>query len=220
MVVRHVHGRDAELPQQDLQVHAVFLAQRLVQVGEGLVHQEERRVARDAAAERDALLLAARQRGGLAIQQVGQLDAHQLAGPLVLRAGEGVQLRRLLAEQEVGQHVGARAHVRIERVALEDHADAPITGANVAHVHVVVADHARVGGDEAGDELQQRGLAAAARPQDDHGLAVGDPQRQVVDGERRALPAARHRVVQRLADADQVDPRHAPSLSRLTFRVR
>jgi len=98
--------------------------------------------------------------------------------------------------------------------------EAPSSWANVAHVPVVVADHARVGGDEAGDELQQRGLAAAARPQDDHGLAVGDPQRQVVDGERRALPAARHRVVQRLADTDQVDPRHAPSLSRLTFRVR
>ena len=128
VIVGHVHRGDAELAQQDLQVDAILLPQRLVEIGERLVDQEEGGVAGDAAAEGDALLLAARQRRRLAIQQVGELHPHQLAGPLVLGPGQRVQLRRLLPEQEVRQDVRPRGEVRVERVALKHHADAPVAG--------------------------------------------------------------------------------------------
>ena len=205
VIVCHVHGGDLELPQQDLEIHPVLLAQRLVEIGEGLVDQEQAGVARDAAAERHALLLAAGERGRLAIEQLGQLHAHQLARALVLGPGQGVELRRLPPEQEVRQHVGPRGHVRIERVALEDHADAPLARRHVGHVDVVVTHHAGVGRHQAGDQLQQGGLAAPARAQHDHGAAVGNPQRDVLDGERHATAAPG--VAKRLAHADRCAPR-------------
>ena len=59
VVVGDVHRRDVELAEQCLEVGAVALAQRLVEVGERLVDQEDLGVPRDAAPERDPLLLAA-----------------------------------------------------------------------------------------------------------------------------------------------------------------
>ena len=216
MIVGHVHRRDAELPQQGLQIHAVFLPQRLVQAGERLVHQEERRVPRDAAAQGDPLLFTARQCGRLAIQEIGELHAHELAGSLIFRPGQRVQCGGLLPEQEIRQDVRLRGDVRIERVALEDHADAPVAGANLPHVDVVVAHFARVRRDQSGDDLQQRGLAASARPQDDQGPAIGHPEAQILDGKRRA---AAPRLPECLVDVDQIDARHArPSALDLGVR--
>ena len=59
VIVGDVDRGDVELAEQALEVHTVLLAQRLVEVGERLVDQEDGRIARDAAAERHALLLAA-----------------------------------------------------------------------------------------------------------------------------------------------------------------
>ena len=44
-----------------------------------------------------------------------------------------------------------------------------------------IVDAAAVGLIEAGDDAQHRGLAAAARPDDAHELAVGDGQREIVE---------------------------------------
>jgi hypothetical protein len=200
VVVGHVDGGDVELPQQNLEVHAVLLAQRLVEVREGLVHQEQRGVPRDAAAQRHPLLLPAGQGRRHAVEQMCQLHAHQLAGALVLGALHRVHLGRLLPEEEVGQHVGPRRHVRVERVVLEHHADAPVARAHVIHVDVVIAHVARVRPDQARDDLEQGGLAAPARPQDDHGLAVRHAEREVLDGEGGRAPRAGAGIAERLAD--------------------
>ena len=164
----------------------------------------------DAAAERHALLLATGERGRLAVQEVLEIHAHQLARPLILRARQSVELRRLLSEEEVREDIPSCREMRIQRVTLKDHGDAALAGRHLLHVEAVASNFTGVGGDEAGDDLQKRGLATSARPQDDHRLPVRNAQRhvaQVEPGNRgRGLAA----ILQRLADFDQIDAcRHA-----------
>ena len=111
-------------------------AQLGVEVGERLVHQEHRRLADDRATERDALALAAGQLLRLAIEQLLELDGlGRLVDPaLDLGLGDLAQL------QPEGEVVADR-HVRVERVALEDHRDVAILGRDV--VDDAVADPQR-----------------------------------------------------------------------------
>src|SRR5262249_38526778 len=81
---------------------------------------------------------------------------------------------------------------------LEDHADAPRARRHVLHVYPVVAHAARVGRDEPRDELEQRGLATAARAQHDHGLPVGHGEIQVLDGEDGVAARRRYRARTRM----------------------
>ena len=74
LVVRDVDGRDAERALQLLQLGARFHAQLGVEIGERLVEQEQARLANDGARQRTALLLAARQLAGLAVEQMVDLD--------------------------------------------------------------------------------------------------------------------------------------------------
>src|SRR5262245_34596806 len=127
----------------------------------------------------------------------------------MLGLAQAVQGRRLLPEQEVRQHVRARGHVWVQRVALEHHADAPRARRDLAHVLVVVTHLAGVRRHQTGDDLEQRGLAAPARAQHDHRLAVGHPQGEVLDAEGRVRAAPTGRLPQRLANVDEIDPRHA-----------
>ena len=62
---------------------------------------------------------------------------------------------------------------------MEDHGDAALGRRQLGHV--AAADEDRAGGDilQTGDKPEQRGLAAAGRPDKDAELAVGDRQ---VDG--------------------------------------
>ena len=190
VIVRHVDRGDVELLEQDLQIDAVFLPQRLIQIGEGLVQQEQCRVSGDAAPESHSLLLTARQGPRLSIQEIGELHPHELARPLILGLGHRVQFGRLLPEHEIRQDVRSGAQMRIERVLLKHHADAPITRTNILHVHIVVPHFSRIRRDQTGDDSQERGLAAPAGPQDDEGLAIRNSQSQALDGECRSRPAA------------------------------
>ena len=69
LVVGDVDHGGAELAMQARDLHAHRHAQLGVEVGQRLVEQEHLRLAHQRAAERDALALAARQRGRLAIEQ-------------------------------------------------------------------------------------------------------------------------------------------------------
>ena len=92
-----------------------------VEVGEWLVHQEHGRLPDDRATERDALALAAGQLLWLAIEELAELDRLRgLVDPtLDLRLGD-------LAQLQPEREVLADGHVRVERVALEDHRDVAI----------------------------------------------------------------------------------------------
>ena len=87
----------------------------------GLVHQERLGFADDRPAHRDALTLTTRECARLALQEV--LDLEDLGGPLdALRD----LLLRHLVELEAEGEVVLNRHVRVERVALEDHRDVPL----------------------------------------------------------------------------------------------
>ena len=92
-----------------------------VEVRQRLVEQEHLRIAHDAAAERDALLLSAGQLLRLALQQLVQ--AEHVGGAVDRRLDLG--FRRLLVAQAKGEIV-VDAQVLIERVVLEHHGDVAV----------------------------------------------------------------------------------------------
>jgi hypothetical protein len=130
-------------------------AQPGVEVGQRLVEQERARLAYEGAADRHALALAARQRGGLA--------RHELLKPehpphLGHAAVDLLARRAALAQPE--RQVLAHGHVRIERIALEDHRDVAV--GRVGGGDVLPADGHRARGHllQARDDAQQRRLPA------------------------------------------------------------
>ncbi len=92
-----------------------------------------------------------------------------------------ISLLRRVAQLQAEREVVAHGHVRVERVALEDHRDVAVLGRDV--VHDPLADPQRAAGDvlEPGDHPQAGRLAAARRADEDHELAVADLEVQVVD---------------------------------------
>ena len=157
-------------------------AQLGIEVGERLVHQEDRRLADDRPTERDALALAAGELLGLAVEQLVELDG--LGGFLdpALDLGLG-DLAQLQPEREVL----ADRHVRVERVALEDHRDVAILGRHV--VDDAIADPERPARDllEPGDHPQAGRLAAARWSDQDHELAVPDLEAEILHGVELAV---------------------------------
>ena len=175
LVVGDVDGRRLEALVEPGELGAGLDAQLGVEVRERLVHEEHGRLADDRPAERDALALAARQFLRLAVEVPADVeDVGRFLDPsLDVRLGHLAQL------QPEGEVV-ADGHVRIERVALEDHRDVAILGGHV--VDDPLADPQLAGGDllEPGDHPQAGRLAAARRPDQDHELAVVDLEVEVV----------------------------------------
>ena len=176
LVVRDVHRRDSETLVQLRERSAHADAQLRVEVRERLVHEEGLRLAHDRPAHRDTLALSARECGRPSLEQLAEPEqlGHLVDAPSDLR------LLRPADLQAVAEVV-ADAHVRVERVRLEDHRDVAVPGREVGDV--AAADRDRAFGDflEARDHAQQRRLPAAGRPDEDDELAVVDLERDVVD---------------------------------------
>ena len=116
LVVRDVDGRRAEPRVQARELRAHADAELRVEVRQRLVHQERERLAHDRATHRDPLALAAGERGRSPVEQL--VESQQPRDPLD-PLGDLV-LRRLPHLEPVAE-VLADGHVRVERVALEDH---------------------------------------------------------------------------------------------------
>ncbi len=86
---------------------------------------------------------------------------------------------RAAAHAESEAEIAANGHVRVERVALEDHRHAALLRREAGDILVVEPHASRARGFEAGDEPQRRGLAAARRPDQHEKFAVGDGEIQV-----------------------------------------
>ena len=71
--------------------------------------------------------------------------------------------------------------MRKQRVALEHHVDRPPVGRHAGKVRAVEQDAALVRRLEAGEQAQQRGLAAAGGTEQREELALVDVERQAVD---------------------------------------
>ena len=84
---------------------------------------------------------------------------------------------------ETERHVLIHGHVRIERIALEDHGDVAVSRFGVGHIDA--ADEQPTGGRalQPGRQAQERGLAAAGRADQDDRFAVLKVDRHVADGD-------------------------------------
>ncbi len=155
------------LDPRDLAAHVD--AQLGVEIREGLVHQEHRRLAHDRPAHSHPLALAPRQRPGLAVEVLAQLqDLGGALDPLLhLRLGDLGQLQRVgdvLADGQVG----------VEGVVLEDHGNVALARVHLGHLVAAYAQHSLADLLQPGDHAKRRGLAAPRRPHEHHELAVLD----------------------------------------------
>ena len=154
---------------------------RRVELAGRLVGDQERRPARERRAERDPLLLAARELARMRVAAVAEADAlEQLVGPRITR-GAGLAGQPELDPDELARRQLARERAPVVLVGVADRARAEAgrrPAAERADVDAGDADRARRRPVEAGDDPQQRRLARAARPEDDAELALLDGQAQ------------------------------------------
>ena len=168
----------------------------LVERGERLVHQQQRRAECHRPHERDALLHAARQLVGVGAGEVGEPDV----GEQVERIGRLADGDAAVdVEQQPG--VGGDGAPRQEAGGLRDEADA-LGRPGVVRRGAVDGDRAGRRLVEAADQAQQRRLAAAARTE--HGDDLAGRHVEVDPGERLQRAAL---GVKGLGDADELDGR-------------
>ena len=192
LIVRDVDKGRVDLLAQldDLRAHLV--AQLCVKVRERLVHQQHLGASDDGAADGHALALAAGERLGLAVEELGDIkDLRRLAHAAVdivvghfleMRLAVRVRLCDLLELEREGD-VFIDGHVRIKRIVLEDHRDVAVFGRDVVHLLAVDEELAAADLLETGDHAQRGRLAAAARADEHDELLVGHVDIEVLHGD-------------------------------------
>ncbi len=167
--MRDVDGGDAEARLDAADLLAQLHAHLGVERRERLVEEEQPRLDREGAGERDALLHAARQLVRVTVGGISEADElEQLECPLPPVAVT------LLADAQPELDVPDSRHVREEAVGLEDHADVALVGRYARDVLVVDQDPARGRPVEARDETESGRLAATGRPEEGDELAGAD----------------------------------------------
>ena len=152
------------------------MSTRGIEIGQGLVEQEHLGLAHDGAADGDALALAAGKLAGLALEQMLHLeDAGGLADLPV------ADIPGRTGELQPEPDIVVNAHMRIERVVLEHHGDAPVARLDMVAQHLADPQFARRNLLEARDHAQKRGLAAARGADKDDELAMVDAEVDPLD---------------------------------------
>ena len=166
-----------------------------VESARGLVEEQDRRVLEQGSRDGDPLALPA-----------GQLDAPlaDLGGVAALGGEDelvGVRrARRLLylfvtrIQTPVADVLGERHAEELDVLRDERDGLADALDGHLAHVYAVDADGPAVGVVEAGNQVQQRRLARAARADEGDGLAGGNAQRDAVQHVPPVLVGERHVV--------------------------
>ena len=174
---------DPDLVLDPLQLQLHVLAELQVERAERLVEEEHARVVHERAAERDALLLAARELPGLALREPGEADEleHLVHAPFELILRDALPL-------EPERDVVLDRHVREERVALEDGVDVALVRRQPDDVLVAEEDATLGRLLEAADHPQRRGLPAARRAEQREERATRDLDRDPVDCDRVVEP--------------------------------
>ncbi len=180
LVVGDVDEGDAGAPLQALELAAHPLAQLGVEVGERLVEQQDRGLDHQRARERHPLLLAAAELRRLPALEPLEADRREHAGDALADLGAAAA-----GEPEPEGYVLEDAHVRPDRVVLEHHAHlAPLgrdRGLGRGEQRPGDPDLAGVGHEEAREQAQRRGLAAAGRAEQRHELLLLDREAHVLE---------------------------------------
>ena len=215
LIVRHVDGGDLQLALQTLQLEAHLLAELGVQVRQRLIEQQERRLHRQRARERQALLLAAGERRRLAVGQLVELHGrehpHYVVANLPARVTVATDLQW---KGGILEHV----HVWPDGVGLEHHAEAALVGRHEDACGrriddpIVDRDPADARPLETGNRAKRRRLTAAARTKQREETPLGHGEAHVL---RRPDGAPGVRVF----GAQALDCQHfspAPELPRVS----
>ncbi len=185
LVVGHDHEGQAEPLLEMHQLELGLAAQLLVERGERLVEQQHARTLDQRARQRHPLALAAGQLVRLARGETFELDQRQHLGDARRDLGLG---QSILLEPE--RDIALDGQVRKQRVALEHHVDRPPIGRHRRDIVPVEQDAARIRRLEAGEQAQQRGLAAARGAEQREEFALENVERHGVDRGRAGEPFA------------------------------
>ena len=152
-------------------------AQEGVDVGEGLVHEENNGLAHDGAAEGDALLLAAGAEARRPLQRMG--DAQHFGH--IADAALDLVFWRFTEAQGIGDVVEG-GEVGVEGIALEDEGDVAFAGFEVVDARLTDVDIAVGGALQTCYATHGGGLAAAGRAEQDDQVAVSDDEIELIHG--------------------------------------
>ena len=185
LVVGHEDEGDAGAPLQVLELAAHLLAELEVEGRERLVQQQHLGMIGQRARQGDPLLLPAGELGGAPSAQPRHLDQgqHLLDDAADLLLGRAPHLQ---SEGDVLRH----RHMGEQGIALEDGIDRPLIGRQMLDRAALEQDLAGARLLEAGDQAQQRGLAAARGAQEGEELVLPDGDRDVVEGPHALLSGA------------------------------
>ncbi len=182
LIVRDVHERNTQLLLVAADFHFHLVAQLAVEIGQGLVEQQQRRMGDEATAERHALLLAARELIGIAIHQPTQRQhAFRPLQPLL-----DFLLGLIGHAQREGQ-VLAHGTMREQQEFLKHHADTALVRGQVRDIDAGKPDASRGRSVQSRNQPQQRALARTARPEDGDELVLGDIEAEIVQRHHRPV---------------------------------
>ena len=190
------HRRRAGVARERADQRVDLRGVRGVELSGRLVGDEEPRPVRERGADRDALLLPARELARKRVAPVEQADALEQPCPRVALAPRRGRRRAARAAAPTSSRAGQlrRERARVVLVGVAERARAVFEERAAAQRAQVVAEHADGAGGrpvEPGEDAQQRALARAARPEDDEQLAARDVERQALQRDRRPLAARR-----------------------------
>ncbi len=142
-------------------------SQLRIQVGERLIHQEDLRLTDNGAAHGNTLSLATGKRFRLPVKQLIQIQDLGRFHHLLLNLG-----LRNLAQLQRESHVVRHRHMRIQRVALENHRDIAVFRLHI--VHALAIDIKVAGGNllQPSNHTQGRGFATSGRTDKNDKLLV------------------------------------------------
>ena len=178
-----VQHRGSELAVQPLELRAHVVAEIGVEIGQGLVEEQQPRAANEGPADRDALLLASARGLRLAVQDMADAQHLRHFGhprPDLGAGGPGFPER-------VGEILEDRK-VRIESERLEHHRDAAIGRGDPCDLFPVEHDPPAVRHLQPRDDPKGSGLSGGARAEEAEELPVSDIQIETVERDDRAEP--------------------------------
>ena len=215
------HRRAAVLAHELAEDVVDLVGRRSVELARRLVREEHARAMRERGAERDALLLAARQLGRTPVALRRETDTlEQLVGAAQpLLAGRAAQAE--LQRDEPPRRELRRERARVVLVGVAEHRRAVArepARRQLPELLAVDAHRARRRPLEPGKEPQQRRLARAARAEHGEHLAVGDAQREPL--QRRGVALRRRMHAEDVAELDRGRAHAAASAAREGARPR